>query len=145
MFGIGVTEIILILIVALVIVGPEKLPELVKTVAKGFNEFKRATNDIKRTIEGDSGLSNKSSASSNNEAPKEEKGSVEDVKEERAGKESAEPSVEDASLKKPKTARKKPAPRKRAQTNKAAPKKATVKKAAVGKRAVGKSNKEGTS
>lgn len=53
MFGIGVTEILLILIVALVIVGPEKLPELAKTIAKGFNEFKRTSNDIKRTIDWD--------------------------------------------------------------------------------------------
>lgn len=53
MFGIGVTEILLILIVALVIVGPEKLPELARTIAKGFNEFKRTSNDIKRTIDWD--------------------------------------------------------------------------------------------
>ncbi len=51
MFGLGVMEIVLILIVALVIVGPEKLPELAKTIAKAFNEFKRTTNDIKRTID----------------------------------------------------------------------------------------------
>ena len=52
MFGIGFTEILLILIVALVIIGPEKLPELAKTIGKAFNEFKRTSNDIKRTIEG---------------------------------------------------------------------------------------------
>ncbi|MEE9543292.1 MAG: twin-arginine translocase TatA/TatE family subunit [Thermodesulfobacteriota bacterium] len=51
MFGIGITEIILILIVALVIIGPEKLPELAKTIGKTFNEFKRTSNDIKRTFD----------------------------------------------------------------------------------------------
>ena len=52
MFGIGFTEILLILIVGLIVIGPEKLPELAKTIGKAFNEFKRTTNDIKRTIEG---------------------------------------------------------------------------------------------
>ncbi len=52
MFGIGFTEILIILIVALVIIGPEKLPELTKTIGKAFNEFKRTSNDIKRTFDG---------------------------------------------------------------------------------------------
>jgi Tat protein translocase TatB subunit len=51
MFGIGVTEILLILIVALIVVGPEKLPEFARTIGKTFNEFKRTSNDLRRTIE----------------------------------------------------------------------------------------------
>ena len=38
MFGIGSTEILLIMIVALVVIGPSKLPELFKSVGKGINE-----------------------------------------------------------------------------------------------------------
>ena len=53
MFGIGVTEVLLILIVALIFIGPEKLPELARTIGKTFNEFKRTSNDIRRTIEPD--------------------------------------------------------------------------------------------
>jgi len=57
MFGIGMQELIIIAIIALLIVGPKKLPDLAKTLGKGFNEFKRATDgitdDIKETIKED--------------------------------------------------------------------------------------------
>ena len=50
-------ELIIIAIIALLIVGPKKLPDLAKTLGKGFNEFKRATDgitdDIKETIKED--------------------------------------------------------------------------------------------
>ena len=48
MFGrIGTGELMLILAIALVVVGPSKLPELGKTVGKTFNEFKKFSNDMK--------------------------------------------------------------------------------------------------
>lgn len=54
MFGMGIQELILIIIVALIVVGPKKLPELAKTLGKGFSEFKKATDgitdDIKTTL-----------------------------------------------------------------------------------------------
>ena len=57
MFGIGVQELIIIAIIALIIVGPKKLPDLAKSLGKGFNEFKRATDgitdDIKETLKED--------------------------------------------------------------------------------------------
>jgi Tat protein translocase TatB subunit len=57
MFGIGMQELIIIVIIALIIVGPKKLPELAKTLGKGFSEFKRATDgitdDIKETMKED--------------------------------------------------------------------------------------------
>ena len=50
MFGIGLGEFILILVVALIFISPEKLPEIAKAMAKTFNEFKRAGAEIRRTV-----------------------------------------------------------------------------------------------
>ena len=49
MFGIGVPELILILIIGLVVFGPGKLPEVGRALGKGINEFKKATSDITET------------------------------------------------------------------------------------------------
>ncbi len=51
MFGIGSTELIVILVVALIVIGPAKLPELAKTLGKAMGEFKRVSNDVRHTIE----------------------------------------------------------------------------------------------
>jgi len=51
MFGIGMTEMVLIAALALIILGPKKLPDLARSLGKGFAEFKRATNDLKSTID----------------------------------------------------------------------------------------------
>jgi len=44
MFGIGATELIIILVLALIIFGPGKLPEVGKAIGRGIREFKKATN-----------------------------------------------------------------------------------------------------
>ncbi|MGE4519915.1 MAG: twin-arginine translocase TatA/TatE family subunit [Desulfobacteraceae bacterium] len=54
MFGIGMPEILVILAVALIVIGPKKLPELAKTLGKAFGEFKRSINDLKESVEVDS-------------------------------------------------------------------------------------------
>jgi len=51
MFGIGMTELLLIAGLALIVLGPKKLPDLARALGKGFAEFKRATNELKSTIE----------------------------------------------------------------------------------------------
>jgi len=47
MFGLGVTELLLIAAIALIFIGPEKLPDLARALGKGFAEFKRATDEMK--------------------------------------------------------------------------------------------------
>ena len=54
MFGIGMTE----LLVILVVIGPKKLPEIAKSLGKGFAEFKRATQDFKESVDIDNDFSN---------------------------------------------------------------------------------------
>jgi len=51
MGNLGMPEMIFILVLALLLFGPKKLPEIGKQVGKALGEFKRATNDLKRTIE----------------------------------------------------------------------------------------------
>lgn len=50
MFGIGVPELILILIVGLLVFGPGKLPEVARSLGKGLREFKKATNALSQAI-----------------------------------------------------------------------------------------------
>jgi sec-independent protein translocase protein TatA len=51
MAGIGVPELILIFVVCLIFFGPKKLPELGKSLGRGLAEFKRASNELKSTLE----------------------------------------------------------------------------------------------
>lgn len=57
MFGIGMPEMILILAVALIVIGPKKLPDLAKSLGRAMNEFKRATNEIKDSFDIDDEIS----------------------------------------------------------------------------------------
>ena len=53
MFGMGGTEILVILIVALLFLGPDKLPEAAKTISKGIRDIKKQSRVLQRTIEDD--------------------------------------------------------------------------------------------
>jgi Tat protein translocase TatB subunit len=51
MFGIGLPELIIILIVALLVVGPTKLPGLARSLGKALGEFRRVADDMKETLD----------------------------------------------------------------------------------------------
>ncbi len=50
MFNMGMTEIIIIAAIALVVIGPSRLPGFARALGRGLTEFKRATNEFKSTI-----------------------------------------------------------------------------------------------
>ena len=51
MFGIGFPELLLIMAIALIVLGPKRLPDLARALGRGFSEFKRATDELKTTFE----------------------------------------------------------------------------------------------
>jgi len=56
MFGIGMPEMLMILAIALIVIGPKKLPDLAKSLGRAMREFKRATSDFKETLAVDNDL-----------------------------------------------------------------------------------------
>jgi Tat protein translocase TatB subunit len=55
MFGVGMLKLIIIAVIALIVVGPKKMPDLARTLGRGFNEFRKAldgvTDDFKQTLQ----------------------------------------------------------------------------------------------
>ena len=51
MFGIGMPEMILIMAIALIVIGPKRFPDLAKSLGRAFSEFKKATTELKESIE----------------------------------------------------------------------------------------------
>jgi len=56
MFGIGLPEMIVILAVALIVVGPDKLPELARSLARGVQELKKTVDEVKTSLQEESGV-----------------------------------------------------------------------------------------
>lgn len=76
MFGLGIPELVIILVIALIIFGPKKLPEVGKALGKSIREFKQSADGIKKDMETSVGLDEKSkdelkTAISVDEEPKE--------------------------------------------------------------------------
>lgn len=51
MFGIGMPELLLILVLALIVIGPGKLPDLARSLGRGVREFRRATEELKSCVD----------------------------------------------------------------------------------------------
>jgi sec-independent protein translocase protein TatB len=51
MFGLGMGEVVIILVLALILLGPQKLPDAAKQLGKGLREFRKATDDLKAQFE----------------------------------------------------------------------------------------------
>lgn len=51
MFGLGIPELIVIFVIALVVFGPKRLPDLGKSLGRGIAEFKKASQEVKDSIE----------------------------------------------------------------------------------------------
>ncbi|MGD2126033.1 MAG: twin-arginine translocase TatA/TatE family subunit [Desulfobacteraceae bacterium] len=51
MFGIGMPELIIIMVIALIVIGPKKLPDLAKALGRGMAEFRKATQEIKESLD----------------------------------------------------------------------------------------------
>jgi len=51
MFGLGMPELLVIMAVALVVIGPKRLPDIARALGKGMREFRKATTDFKQNID----------------------------------------------------------------------------------------------
>jgi sec-independent protein translocase protein TatB len=56
MFGMGMGELLLILVVALLVVGPDKLPNAARAIGKGIRDFRKHTKDLQNTLEQDENI-----------------------------------------------------------------------------------------
>jgi sec-independent protein translocase protein TatA len=72
MFGIGIPELVIIIIVALLVVGPSKLPDLARSMGKALGEFRRLADDGKETIEQEMAKEPEKEEEKQKEAQKEE-------------------------------------------------------------------------
>lgn len=62
MFGIGMTEMIMILALALIVIGPKRLPDIARALGRGYSEFRRATDELKNSINAEVTQANKKTA-----------------------------------------------------------------------------------
>lgn len=72
MFGLSMTEFILIVVLALVVIGPKRLPDIAKSIGKAYGEFKRTMNDLKQSVNVDINDTSKPSAAQRHQELKED-------------------------------------------------------------------------
>ncbi|MBI2877885.1 MAG: twin-arginine translocase subunit TatB [Candidatus Tectomicrobia bacterium] len=53
MFGLGLQELLVILVIALLVVGPKRLPEIARTLGRSFAEFRRTSDEIRASLDVD--------------------------------------------------------------------------------------------
>ena len=84
MFGIGLPELIVIMVVALLVVGPSKLPELARSLGKTFQEFRRMADEVKESFEEETADTNHSSEqhTENTDETEQKSGEMDTVKKE---------------------------------------------------------------
>ncbi len=51
MFGIGMQELLVIFVIALLVLGPKRLPEVARALGRGVREFRKATSEIKESVD----------------------------------------------------------------------------------------------
>ncbi len=51
MFGVGTSELVIILIIAILILGPKEIPKVARSIGKGMRELQRAKDELKKNIE----------------------------------------------------------------------------------------------
>ena len=97
MFGIGMPEVLIILAVALIVIGPKKLPDLAKSLGRAIGEFKKATREFKQSVEINGELKDvKETVAGMNESIKEavdDVSTISDNKHELVGKKAAKGSL----------------------------------------------------
>ena len=79
MFNLGMTELLIIMVVALLVLGPKKLPELARSLGRGMAEFRRASSDLQHSLtaplEEDEGATPTRGVSTDEKAQEDEPGS----------------------------------------------------------------------
>ena len=61
MFGFGTAELLIILFIALIVLGPKELPKVARTLGRGIRELQRTKDDLKKSIEFEDDLDEKTS------------------------------------------------------------------------------------
>ena len=85
MFGLGMSELILVAVVALLVIGPKRLPDVAKSLGKGYGEFRRSFSDFKESVNLDDTMNptqKKTDANNNSSHASKEVVAVEKYKEE---------------------------------------------------------------
>lgn len=73
MFGIGTSEILVILLIAIIILGPKEIPKIARTLGRTIREFQRVTDELKHTIDSEIDLDEEETNTQTQENPAEEK------------------------------------------------------------------------